>query len=260
MGPRHRRVRLVLSLSASVAVGPLGDVMLGRGVTETMCNAAPEALWAADLRELVGSLDAVVCNLECCISDRGSPTTLIAGKPFFFRAPPIAVEVLRAVSVSAVSLANNHALDFGQDALQDTLELPRAAGIATAGAGDGADAARKPAVVEAAGSRLALVAVTDYPRQYAAAPGRWGVAHAALRDELPSWVADQIACPRRRGDLVVAFPHWGPNMTTNPAGWQRRVAAGLGGAGADIVAGHSAHAFHGVGWSDGLVLFDLGGA
>jgi Bacterial capsule synthesis protein PGA_cap len=54
------------------------------------------------------------------------------------------------------------------------------------------------------------------------------------------------------------FPHWGPNMATRPADWQQRAAASLHAAGADLVAGHSAHLFGGVGWSGGLTLFDLG--
>ena len=51
-----------------------------------------------------------------------------------------------------------------------------------------------------------------------------------------------------RADVVVAFPHWGPNMTSEPAGWQRARARELVAAGADLVAGHSAHIFHGIEW------------
>jgi poly-gamma-glutamate synthesis protein (capsule biosynthesis protein) len=49
-------------------------------------------------------------------------------------------------------------------------------------------------------------------------------------------------------------------MTTRPAAFQRRLAADLRAAGADLVAGHSAHVFHGVGWDRGPVLYDLGDA
>ena len=239
-------------------IGLLGDVMLGRMVGKALHRQPPETLWAPELRELAGSLDLVVCNLECCISARGRPTTLIEGKPFFFRSPPAAVEALRAMNISAVGLANNHALDFGEEALCDTIELLHAAGIATAGAGFGVDAARSPAVAQAAGMRVGLVAVTDHPAEYAGAPERWGVAHATMRDEPPAWLLEQIAAARKQCDLVVAFPHWGPNMATRPAPRQQRVAASLHAAGADLVAGHSAHIFHGVGWYGGPVLFDLG--
>jgi poly-gamma-glutamate synthesis protein (capsule biosynthesis protein) len=50
-------------------------------------------------------------------------------------------------------------------------------------------------------------------------------------------------------------------MTTEPASWQRRAAEQLQEAGADLVAGHSAHVFHGAGWGRrGPLLYDLGDA
>jgi Bacterial capsule synthesis protein PGA_cap len=243
---------------AGIAIGLLGDVMLGRMVAAALERQPPETLWAPELRELARSLDLVVCNLECCISSRGRPTSLIEGKPFFFRGPPAAVDALKGMNIRAVGLANNHALDFGEQALEDTLELLHRAGIATAGAGLGLDAARSPAVVSAGGARVGLMAVTDHPVEYAAGPGRSGVALANMREEPPSWLLERVAAARERCDILIAFPHWGPNMTTRPARWQRRAASGLRAAGADLVAGHSAHVFHGVAWNDGPVLFDLG--
>jgi poly-gamma-glutamate capsule biosynthesis protein CapA/YwtB (metallophosphatase superfamily) len=248
----------VPSEPAGIAIGLLGDVMLGRMVAAALERQAPETVWALELRELARSLDLVVCNLECCISSRGQPTTLIEGKPFFFRSPPVAVEALTAMNIRAVGLANNHALDFGEEALGDTLELLRDAGIASAGAGFGHDAARAVAIVPAGGLRVGLIAITDHPAEYAAAPGRWGVSLAIMRQEPPSWLLEQIAAAREDCDLLIVFPHWGPNMATSPARWQQRAAARLCAAGADLVAGHSAHLFHGVGWNGGPVLFDLG--
>ena len=246
--------------SSGVAIGLLGDVMLGRLVADALGGQAPDSVWSAEVRELASQLDLVVCNLECCISSRGAPTTAIEAKPFFFRAPPVATRALKAINARAVSLANNHALDFGPDALRDTLELLGAADIVAAGAGLGPEAARRPAIVPAGGLSVGLVAVTDHPVEYAARPGQLGVAYAALRETPPPWLLESIAAARRECDLLIAFPHWGPNMTTRPAAWQRRLAAGLLEAGADLVAGHSAHVFHGVGWPARPVIFDLGGA
>jgi len=240
------------------AIGLLGDVMLGRMVAEVLVHGQPETLWARELRDIAASLDLVVCNLECCLSARGAPTTLIEGKPFFFRGPPAAVDALKAMNIGAVGLANNHSLDFGEQALQDTLELLDTAGISTAGAGFGVDPARAPAVLRAGRLRVGLVATTDHPVEYAAAPGRWGVAYARMHDRPPLWLVGQIEAARQHCDLVIAFPHWGPNMATRPADWQRRAAVRLHEAGADLVAGHSAHVFHGAGWDNGPTLFDLG--
>jgi poly-gamma-glutamate synthesis protein (capsule biosynthesis protein) len=70
-----------------------------------------------------------------------------------------------------------------------------------------------------------------------------------------------LASLRERCDRIIAFPHWGPNMVAEPAPWQLSRASELQEAGAVLVAGHSAHVFHGVGWSPaGPVLTDLGDA
>jgi poly-gamma-glutamate capsule biosynthesis protein CapA/YwtB (metallophosphatase superfamily) len=243
------------------AIGLLGDVMLGRSVAEALRKVPPPELWSEEVRSLCASLDLVVCNLECCISGRGEPTRRIPGKPFFFRGPPSSVKALEAIGARAVSLANNHALDYEEEALGETLELLAAAGIAAAGAGPSAEEAQRPAVVEAAGERVGLVSVSDHPQEYAATPEAAGIAYADLDRGAPDWLLEELAALRERCDLVIAFPHWGPNMTASPARWQRRLAAALQEAGADLVAGHSAHVFHGIEWGErGPVLSDLGDA
>lgn len=244
----------------SVSIGLLGDVMLGRGVADALSERDPEELWDAELRELTASLDLVICNLECCLSSRGRPTARLPGKPFFFRGPPVAARALRSLGIGAATVANNHALDYEEVALRDTLANLSARGIACCGAGPDLHAARAGAVVEAGSSRVGLVAFTDHPVQYAAGDGQWGVAHASLYSQTPPWLLEAVGDLAARCDHVIAFAHWGPNMTTEPAAWQQRAARELQAAGASLVAGHSAHVFHGVGWERAPVLFDLGDA
>jgi poly-gamma-glutamate capsule biosynthesis protein CapA/YwtB (metallophosphatase superfamily) len=243
------------------AIGLLGDVMLGRGVADALREVPPEEVWSEELRALCASLDLVVCNLECCISERGERTRRIAGKPFFFRGPPAAVGALQAIGVRAVSLANNHALDYEADALEDTLGILRRSGVAAAGAGGGSEEAHRGTIVEAGERWIGLICLSDHPPEYAAVANAPGIAYANLREGVPGWVRSELAWLRKQCDLVIAFPHWGPNMAAAPARWQRRAAAALQESGADLVAGHSAHVFHGVEWADrGPILFDLGDA
>jgi poly-gamma-glutamate capsule biosynthesis protein CapA/YwtB (metallophosphatase superfamily) len=228
--------------------------MLGRAVARELSPA----VWSDELLGICAECDAMVVNLECCISDRGSPTRLIRDKPFFFRAPPAAVEARAVIGTTVAAAANNHALDYGPDALADTLDHLRGAGIASAGAGMDEQEARRGVLIEAGTLRLGVLALSDHPAEFAARADSPGIAYADLRRGLPDWVASELARLRAEADAVLAFPHWGPNMTVRPETWQRRRAAELIDAGADAVAGHSAHVFHGIG--DGPVLYDLGDA
>jgi poly-gamma-glutamate capsule biosynthesis protein CapA/YwtB (metallophosphatase superfamily) len=245
----------------SATIGLLGDVMLGREVARRLAEGSPRRVWSDELVEVCASCDICLCNLECCISERGRRTSRIAGKPFFFRAPPAAVEALAAVRVAAVSLANNHALDYEEEALADTLEHLAAIEVSAAGAGASIDCARRAAVVSAGDLRVAFLAATDHPAEYAAGSDSPGVAWADLRAGLPEWIRMELERLRAEAELVVAFLHWGPNMTTEPARWQKQRARELVAAGADLVAGHSAHVFHGIGRVAGRpVIYDLGEA
>ena len=234
-----------------------GDTMLGRGVAERLRDEVPAALFAAEVVEAARAADLFIVNLECCISERGAPAP---GRTFHFRAPPAAAEVLAHLGVDCVTLANNHALDFGPEALLDTFAHLRAAGVRWVGAGRDEDEARTPAWLEGDGERLRVVAFSDHPAEYAAGPDRPGVALADLgREELPDWLSTlvQDGEPPREGaqDPVLVCPHWGPNMVTAPTGAVRRAARLLDELGVGLVAGHSAHVFHGVA---GRILFDLG--
>jgi poly-gamma-glutamate synthesis protein (capsule biosynthesis protein) len=239
----------------AVTLALAGDTMLGRGVAEVLASTPSPPLFADEVREVVGGADLFVLNLECAISERGRQWSA-PGKPFFFRAPPVAAELLAELGVDCVTLANNHALDYGVDALLDTFEHLGAAGIPWVGAGEDPERARAPYVLEAAGLRLAVVGVSDHPADFAATAGRPGIAYAADlgRGRVPGWLRETIATEARAGAVLVT-PHWGPNMVAEPIPQVRAAADAMVDAGATLVAGHSAHVFHGAG---GQVLYDLG--
>jgi poly-gamma-glutamate capsule biosynthesis protein CapA/YwtB (metallophosphatase superfamily) len=239
--------------AATVKLALAGDTMLGRGVATALESCAPETLVASEVVAVAREADLFLLNLECCISERGEPWP-DPGKPFFFRAPPRATELLAHLGVDCVTLANNHALDFGETALLDTVAHLADAGIAWVGAGANLAEARAAAVLEAGGVRLAVVAATDHPQTYAAGPERPGVAFAGLeRGAVPAWLRETIAAAD--ADAVLATVHWGPNMVDAPVPHVRVAAQRLRDAGAALVAGHSAHVFHGVG---DRILYDLG--
>jgi poly-gamma-glutamate capsule biosynthesis protein CapA/YwtB (metallophosphatase superfamily) len=227
-------------------LGLAGDTMLGRKVGAAIAESGPEPLVAEDVVAVAREADLLVLNLECCISERGERWP-DPGKPFFFRAPPAATETLLRLGVSCVTLANNHALDFGAEGLLDTFEHLRAAGIDWVGAGTDRERARSHVMLESDGLRLAVFGCSDHPAAYAAGADSPGIAYGL------EWLPQAIK--RAEADVVLVTPHWGPNMAPEPLPSIRRSADILRGAGAALVAGHSAHVFHGV--EEGT-LYDLG--
>ncbi len=240
--------------AGQVTIALAGDTMLGRGVGAQITRSGWRGLFGDRLRGLVASADLAVLNLECCVSARGEPWAS-QFKAFHFRAPPQAVKALARLGVDAVTLANNHVLDYGYAALADTLALLHRAGIATAGAGMDAGQARAPARLRAGGTEIALLGIADHPADFAATADRPGIAYADLREGVPGWMLGQVASEAAGGRTVLVMPHWGPNMSTEPAPYIRAAARALLHAGATLVAGTSAHVFHGM---SGPVLYDLG--
>src|SRR5574339_575647 len=114
--------------------------MLGRLVDQHVIrnrSVRPEALWG-DVLPVMVSADCRVINLECMISTRGEewhPAT----KAFHFRAGLRAVDFLKAARIDGVTLANNHVLDYGAEALSDCLHMLDQAGIKRPGAGNPLD-------------------------------------------------------------------------------------------------------------------------
>jgi poly-gamma-glutamate capsule biosynthesis protein CapA/YwtB (metallophosphatase superfamily) len=235
-----------------------GDLMLGRGVAQALTHGSAADLWSPELRAVFAEADLAVVNLECCISERGEAWDPHR-KEFHFRAPPHAVEALTAIGVRAVWLANNHALDYGPDALADTIALLHQAGIAVVGAGRNLEEARTGRILEVGGSRIGLVAFSDHPADFAAGSGSPGIAWAELADGAPQWVIEQVRRLAPTCGVVIGGPHWGPNMTTAPPDRHRTVARDLVGAGLGALAGHSAHVVHGIERLDTApVCYDLG--
>ncbi len=211
-----------------------GDVIFGR-VVASIAQARGIGYLFEQVAPLLRSADWVVANLEGCISLRGTPME----KEYRFRAPPdLAPELFRA-GVRMVTLANNHAMDYGAVALTDTLNYLQKAGVWWAGAGANRSQASEPVVLEAEGLSVALVCFTAVvPRGFPAGERTPGV--ATLGDVLP--ILKRI---RQQVEVVIAIPHWGEEGTPYPNAKQRRIAHLLSQHGVDLVIGHHPHVIQG---------------
>jgi poly-gamma-glutamate synthesis protein (capsule biosynthesis protein) len=246
-----------------VRIALLGDVMLGRLVNEALRAVPPEYPWG-DTLPILRAANAVIANLECVLSDRGAPQP---GKTFTFRSDPANIAVLQAAGVCAVSLANNHSLDYGPQALLDCLAVLEGAGIAAAGAGRSLEAAASPVTVPVRGARpgtrdgpaIALVAWTDNEPGWEAGPQTPGTFFVPLTpdgdDPREHRLVAVVADAARRGQFVIVSAHWGPNWGPDPLPEHVRAARRLIDAGAAVVFGHSPHVFRGVELYRGRPIF-----
>lgn len=247
-------------MNRTVSLILAGDVMLGRGVDESLRTFGPTYPWG-DILPLLRGADLTVMNLECVIAGGGRPWSR-SPKVFHFRADPITIQALQQAGVDCVTLANNHVLDYEEEALLEMLERLRAAGIAFAGAGRDLEEARRPALLQAPGLRIGVVAFTDNEPEWGARPGVPGTSYIpiTLEEEALGPVRDSIARARLAGaELVIFTIHWGPNMVQRPPILFREFAHAVIESGADVFFGHSAHIFQGIELHDGRpIVYDAG--
>jgi len=228
-----------------------GDVMLGRLVDQYVIqnqSVGPDKIWS-DVLPLLLKADRRLINLECVISDRGREWQPDS-KAFHFRARPRAIDFLRAAKIDCVTLANNHVLDYGADALIECLALLDRAGIKRTGAGVSLAEALTPAIVDLPQGRLAVVSLTDNEPEWEAGekkPGTHYIAYDAKGLVEPHWsrLAQVLKQVRSQADLVVVSAHVGPNWGP-PSAAMRMFAHQIVDLGADLYWGHSNHTPQGI--------------
>lgn len=235
----------------TVAAG--GDVIGDRQVGEYIdANGGETAL--KKVAPLLSGADVAFVNLESPLSDTG---TRNAAKDVTFRGRPALVAGLASAGVDVVSLANNHALDWGAAALLDTIARLQAAGIAHAGAGADLSAARKPALLNTPAGTVAVLAFTDIiPAGFPAGSERAGV--NPVRPDRERLLADVRAAAGVADWVIVSF-HWGVEYEGYAGDSQRELAHQTVDAGADLVLGHHPHVLQGFElYKDRLIAYSLG--
>jgi poly-gamma-glutamate synthesis protein (capsule biosynthesis protein) len=234
-----------------VAAG--GDVIGARQVAAFIDQHGGEAVFA-QVRAHLRDADVAFVNLESPLSDQGAPLT---EKDVTFRGRPALVGGLQSAGIDLVSLANNHALDWGPGALEDTLQRLSAAGVGAAGAGANLSSARRAAVVETTSGRVALLAFSNVlPAGFPAGESRPGVNPA--RPDRERVLADIRTAAKEHEWVLVSF-HWGVEYERRPTADQQELARAAVDAGADLVLGHHPHVIQGLElYRDRLIAYSLG--
>jgi hypothetical protein len=258
---------------SDVLLGFVGDVLVNR-------DNPPEVF--REVRCVLNEPDVLFANLEGAYSDRPHPAPcagLVVG------AAAHNLDVYAQVGFSVVSMASNHMLDLGYEAMRETRARLRSQGVRTCGAGDCEADAHEPAILDVNGLRVAFLAYASvFPMGYEAENNRAGLAPVRAynfwRDPFPNYyqpgcvprlttvsdqadlakLAEDIAQARERADLLVASFHWGdysrPFHLTEHETMTARYCIDHG---ADMVIGHHHHALRGMEWYQGKpIMYGLG--
>jgi poly-gamma-glutamate capsule biosynthesis protein CapA/YwtB (metallophosphatase superfamily) len=236
-----------------------GDVMLGRAVNQVLGLDNFSYVWG-DTKSILKKADLTLVNLECVISSKGRPIRRIP-QMFHFRAHPSAVNVLKAAGVDYVSIANNHALDYEEEALLEMISLLKRNKISFSGAGKNLREAMEPAILKKKQLKIAVIALTDNWPQLAAKQSSPGVFYMPIqpKEKEKEILKKLLSDAKKTADFIFVSAHVGPHFRDRPADAYKKFARMLIDFGADVYWGHSNHIPQGIEiYKEKIILYDTG--
>lgn len=244
--------------TGTIVLGFAGDVNLDESSYPAAkydeVNGDIKSCLSPDLLNEMNSSDIMMLNNEFAYSTRGIKES---DKSYTFRANPSRVEILQKMGVDIVSLANNHALDYGPDALLDTFDTLDGADIDYVGAGINLDRAKAPIYYSIGDKTIAYVAASRVVFDMSWYASENGLGMIGTYD--PSLILESIEEAEANSDFVVVFVHWGVERAKYPEDYQRNLATKYIDAGADAVVGCHPHVMQGIEFYKGKpIAYSLG--
>lgn len=232
-----------------------GDVLLSGHVLSAYEKAGGiSGVLDEEYRRAIAESDFFFVNEEFPFSDRGVQA---ADKEYTFRLPPAKVNILREMGIDGVSLANNHTLDFGEEALLDSCMTLDEVGIMHTGAGADLESASQPVRFEQHGRRIAILGATRVIPEWSWTAGENHGGLLATYDAAA--VLQEIRELKETEDYVIVYVHWGIEKEDQPQDYQRLLGQQYIDAGADLVIGSHPHVLQGIEYYKGKpIVYSLG--
>lgn len=225
-----------------------GDVMIQR-CTDIYDSQGINGIISEYIEQEMLSADMTMINNEFPFSNGGSQHP---DKQFTFRVDPKYVSMLQDMGVDVASLANNHALDFGTEALLDSFTTFDNAGIPYVGAGETKERAEEAIFVEAGGRTIGVLSASRV-----IPVGEWNIENrqpGLFCTYDSTRLVQRIKEIKEQCDYVVVFVHWGIEREAYPEEYQHNLAKQYIDAGADLVIGNHAHVPQGIEYYKGVPI------
>lgn len=203
-----------------------------------------------DLLAEMTNADITMINQEFPFSTRGTP---MPDKQYTFRADPSYVDSFHEMGVDIVALANNHILDYGDDALYDTFTTLDEAGILYAGAGDSIERAAELQIIEVNGKKFGFLAASRVIPVV-----EWNIQNhtpGVLATYDPTLLIQAIEEAESQCDVLTVYVHWGVERQEDAVQYQRDLATAYVEGGADVIIGSHPHILQGVEYIEGKPVF-----
>lgn len=211
----------------------VGDVMLARSIGYAVQSGDNPF---RNVKSTFDKYDLVIANLETVASE-DQYAFQNPNKLFTFNAPVSTLDTLTQNGIDVVSLANNHTMDFGSQALMNTIQNLKNRGVLYAGAGNNVNEAFEPKYIFHNKTTIALLAFNDIENWVADAtentPGSANFDKQRIKESLEKANAN--------ADIVIVFPHWGIEYSLTNSDRQSEYARYFIDNGADIVIGAHPH-------------------
>ncbi|ASB87116.1 CapA family protein [Bacillus sonorensis] len=227
----------------------VGDIMMGRNVEKVTKLHGPESVFK-NVKPYFDVSDFITGNFE-------NPATKEkdyqpAEKNIHLQTNLESVETLKNMNFSVMNFANNHAMDYGQDGLNDTLNKFTEENLDIVGAGKNLDEAKQHVSYQNVnGVKIATLGFTDtYTKNFTAKKNRGGVLPLSPKVFIP-----MIAEASKKADLVVVHVHWGQEYDNEPNDRQRDLAKAIADAGADVILGAHPHVLEPIEVYNGTAIF-----
>lgn len=205
------------------------------------------------LLEIMRGADVFMVNNEFTYTNRGTPLT---NKTFTFRANPDNVSIMQDMGVDIVSLANNHASDYGEVSLLDTLDTLEGADIPYVGAGRNLEEASKVVYFQNGDIKIGIVSATEVerlasPDTKGATENTPGTFRCFQNDDLEAVIKEA----KQNCDFLIVYVHWGTESTDQIDWSQPGQAEDFVAAGADVIIGAHPHVLQEIAYVNGVPVF-----
>lgn len=248
-----------VAIDESVTIYATGDIMMGRYIGKRMKRGGVDAPFEF-IKEDLKKADIVFGNLESMIGVIKKDKNSLDEKPYYdkdynFLAVPESAQALKDAGFTVVSLANNHAKDYGPHRITSTRKYLKEAGVAFSGAGASLEEAREPAIIEKKGTKFAFLS--------------YGIAHsndvyakdsrAGIVPFYRKYLRADIANAKLIADVIIVSIHWGMEYEAKPIDKQVELAHDIIDYGADIILGHHPHVVQSIElYKDKPIIYSMG--